>query len=1299
MKHLLLFILITFLNLSAFTQPLIKDANTLLLLNFNNNVTGADGELPIQSQNLSYQTGIHGQALYISNNTTLRFDTTRNFNSQQGTYEFWIRPEGPGTALGMAVDGGLRIGVGTWTVMDINIGVPGLTRTVTVNNIYETNTWYHLAFTWDSNTLKLYKNGLLITSTNVGYSLPVVKSPHFNIGSSHIPNDQLIGRIDELRISNIARGADEIYENFLKGNNIAITNLQLTDTTSIDLFKTWKVYMNRADWWKTPKLISTVDGKQIEIPNVLLSWTVEDTTVAKLINGDLETVNYGTTFLKGKYQNIEVKIKVNVLKPFKEMEKLSEIDNFLLTPASCHKKLIPVVMVAYIPTKDGIYLDKTEVDQWFLEDLTLVADTKKRIIGIAKDAKFMLEEGSKFRGYKNPNANPYIGYKVIDIIFIYEPIPRNRNIIDGGQYKYFIEQVNAMDRINGSNYVNNLGVKEFWVFQVGNFSINFPESNMSSPKTGDVSNSFRYNDDLPVYNHTYVWYGYNYSRVGNEAVHNHGHQIEAMLTHANWLQDGNTNFFWKNFVGVGPNNERPLGRSGDTHHPPNAVSDYDYQNTRLIESDIMDWKPEGGTKTPVNKETWEKVNYKWIKDVYQDRFGKSLDHIYIHAEAFWYVAWMQSMPGYGNQIVDNRPSTRSVVDTGYDFEICSHSCDHQGHFMFKRNKLKIDNLQYGEAKKEVNISGIRSTKYLTNWMDIIYDWDNFYNKGLYSDKPQQQADVCKTVSTIVSIDKQSCGGKGSELKVPVRVKSYSDVAGLQFKIASGNNEIAEITGVSNIHPNSGLSSIDFAVVNKKLVLTYADVAKTLPDDAILFNLNVRLNGEINTKTSLVFEGEIFILDNTGSKFNINVTAGEVCIKVVTSNINGTVSKSSNVPLENIEVNIKNQNQEIKISKSTANGSFKFDDILNEQTYTMSPSHNETVSRGIDISDLFLLRRHMQGLNLFNNPYTYLAADLNRDKVIDISDLFILRRIMQGLITELPDKVNTWRFVPKSYSFPTTGNPLAGTIPDALSYNPLTENKVNQDFIGVKYGDLDHSAVQFNGIFTQNRSASDMELNIQGLTAASGSNITVEVNCKNFSKGAVMQFSLQWPTDKLQLLSVPSGDDIVIKGTTSLDQTLLSSGKLGFIWETDDFSKGNTLTDNSVVYKLRFKILGANNNTASIQNSITPKNAKFLDVNGSDTPVKINSGTISIAVPSSAIDQYYAKSVSIFPNPTNGIILFNSDGQDLKNLEIRSLDGKLMLFVPELKDNSLDASHLLPGIYQLKGHASHVPFVRKVIIVK
>lgn len=46
---------------------------------------------------------------------------------------------------------------------------------------------------------------------------------------------------------------------------------------------------------------------------------------------------------------------------------------------------MPVVMIAYFPTKDGIHLDKTEVDQWFPQDLTLLSDAKKRVMSIAKD--------------------------------------------------------------------------------------------------------------------------------------------------------------------------------------------------------------------------------------------------------------------------------------------------------------------------------------------------------------------------------------------------------------------------------------------------------------------------------------------------------------------------------------------------------------------------------------------------------------------------------------------------------------------------------------------------------------------------------------------------------------------------------------------------------------------------------------------------------------------------------------------------------------------------------------------------
>ena len=103
---------------------------------------------------------------------------------------------------------------------------------------------------------------------------------------------------------------------------------------------------------------------------------------------------------------------------------------------------------------------------------------------------------------------------------------------------------------------------------------------MSSPLTGDISNSNRDNTDLPVYNSTYTVYGQNFRRTQAEAVHNHGHQLEAILSHVNHLQYGNTDLFWKKFVGQDENEDFITGRVGWTHMPPNTTKHYDTQSSR-----------------------------------------------------------------------------------------------------------------------------------------------------------------------------------------------------------------------------------------------------------------------------------------------------------------------------------------------------------------------------------------------------------------------------------------------------------------------------------------------------------------------------------------------------------------------------------------------------------------------------------------------------------------------------------------------------------------------------------------------
>ena len=214
-------------------------------------------------------------------------------------------------------------------------------------------------------------------------------------------------------------------------------------------------------------------------------------------------------------------------------------------------------------------------------------------------------------------------------------------------------QINHL--INLKDFVENQGVKEVWMWFGSAATPDFPsydpkihkvenmmtgpESNMASPTTGNISNSYRFND-MPVYNKTYMVYGYNTRRSQAEDVHDHGHQLESILSYVSERQDGNTNLFWKKFVGQGANDDRPIGRCGDTHHPSNTSVDYDYGNTTLVESDIEDWKPDGGTKKLVNVDSWGNLVYNWPGE---SDFAQ-------RAESQWYLYWMQNMPGDQNNI-------------------------------------------------------------------------------------------------------------------------------------------------------------------------------------------------------------------------------------------------------------------------------------------------------------------------------------------------------------------------------------------------------------------------------------------------------------------------------------------------------------------------------------------------------------------------------------------------------------------------------------------------------------------------
>jgi hypothetical protein len=382
----------------------------------------------------------------------------------------------------------------------------------------------------------------------------------------------------------------------------------------------------------------------------------------------------GTTIITLSYNNIVLTDTIYI----SDIEDVKLFDTYLSTPASGANITVPVVVINYYATLNGIDIDTKRQPNYGSPDPITIDNLKNKTIDQLKLTKFGLEEGSKFRGFNNPNAIPNIGIKVIKYYNIYEI----KKVMSADKINYFADFIDMFNRLNIKDAVNNLGVKEIWFslrplsseypvvrtenLNPENFQAGGPESNMSSPTTGDVSNSWRIANDLPIYNSTYVVYTYNLHRSHAENIHNHGHQIEAQLDHLDagvFAKD--ERLFLNNFVGISNINfsGKPFGRNGMTHFPPNTKVDYDWNNSAIVKSDIEDWKPGGGIQRDINNSRWMNIKHNYPPVSFKVDEND--------AQYKWILFWFQTIPGINNGIKYGQNTIANWWDRLYNWDEAS----------------------------------------------------------------------------------------------------------------------------------------------------------------------------------------------------------------------------------------------------------------------------------------------------------------------------------------------------------------------------------------------------------------------------------------------------------------------------------------------------------------------------------------------------------------------------------------------------------------------------------------------------
>ena len=193
-------------------------------------------------------------------------------------------------------------------------------------------------------------------------------------------------------------------------------------------------------------------------------------------------------------------------------------------------------------------------------------------------------------------------------------------------------------------------------------------------------------------------------------------------------------------------------------------------------------------------------------------------------------------------------------------------------------------------------------------------------------------------------------------------------------------------------------------------------------------------------------------------------------------ISGKISYANPIKnLSGVEVNIASIDKEWFAKKITDDsGQYFASSLPASLSYAIKPAKNDSLNLGLSTLDLVLIQRHILGITKFVDPYKIIAADVDDNQRVSVNDLVALRKVILGINGFLPQKRNCYTFIDKSYVFPNPALPF--NYPDTILINHLQkpESKEN-NFIGVKIGDVDFSANFAQNVIADTRTVSSWNL--------------------------------------------------------------------------------------------------------------------------------------------------------------------------------------------------------------------------------
>jgi hypothetical protein len=265
-------------------------------------------------------------------------------------------------------------------------------------------------------------------------------------------------------------------------------------------------------------------------------------------------------------------------------------------------------------------------------------------------------------------------------------------------------------------------------------------------------------------------------------------------------------------------------------------------------------------------------------------------------------------------------------------------------------------------------------------------------------------------------------------------------------------------------------------------------------------------------------------------------------------IAGKVLRYDETELEEVEVNLfKDPNNLEAYQMTNIVGEYTFSNLEMYSNYQLKPVKNDHHSNGVSTKDLVMIHRHILGIETLPSPFQLIAADVNNSGSVTVRDLIEIRKLILGIYTEFPNN-QSWRFISADYTFPDPINPWKYT--EDRNYHDIKKNEMAADFLGVKIGDVNASAITNAKGGLEVRNAKFLDLNAklqQGKGQGGSEQISFSFNEDIDLYG--FQFTLEFDPALFEILHISSGS--IILDDENINYSMTDKGIITISWSSVD----------------------------------------------------------------------------------------------------------------------------------------------------